>query len=112
MERPRMKKVNIKLGLVLLGSLLVMSTGLYVLHSFQSGRLADALLWQAQRAEEKGDLKGTARYLRRYLAFAPHNIEERAHLARLLADPKLATSPRACESALFVLEQVVTRDPE
>src|SRR5262249_37415704 len=111
-ERPFMKTINVKLLLYLLGGTALVGVGLFLVHYFQSGRIADALLWQAGRAEEKGELGGAARYLKRYLEFEPNDIEQHAHLGRVLADPKLAGTRRARESALFVLEQVVARAPD
>jgi tetratricopeptide (TPR) repeat protein len=107
-----MTKVNVKLLLYLLGAAALAGVGLFLVHYFQSGRIAQAMLWQAGRAEEKGELGQAARYLKRYLEFEPNDLDERARLGRLLADPKLAKSSRARENALFVLEQVVARDPD
>jgi tetratricopeptide (TPR) repeat protein len=107
-----MKKFNTRLFLFLVAGAIVLGAGLFVIHYFQSGRIASALLWQADRAEKKGDVGGAVRYLRRYLEFAPEDMEERIRLGRTLASPKLAGSPRAREQALFVLEQVVTREPD
>jgi tetratricopeptide (TPR) repeat protein len=106
-----MKRINRKLLAYLLASLAILAAGIFCLHRFQSGRITGALLWQARRAEDKGDLKPAVRFLRRYLEFAPNDLERRASLARVLADPKLADSPKNCEKALFVLEQVLARDP-
>jgi tetratricopeptide (TPR) repeat protein len=107
-----MKKFNTKLFLYLIGATVLLGAGLFVVHYFQSGRIANAMLWQARRAEEKGDLSQTARYLRRYLEFQPNDMDERANLGRILADPKMAKTYRARENALFVLDQVVSRDPD
>src|SRR5262249_2370412 len=65
----------------------------------------------AQHAEEEEHLDLTVKFLSRYLELEPGDNEERAHLGRVLADDRLATSPRARQRALFVLEQVVTREP-
>jgi tetratricopeptide (TPR) repeat protein len=107
-----MTKINTKLLLWLAGTALLLSGGLYYLHRIQSGRIAAALLWQADRAEKKGDLQRATRYLRRYLEFAPHDNEQHARLALLLASPRLTSTPQVRETALFVLEQVVARDPD
>src|SRR6516165_1932678 len=112
MERPHMKKVNIKLLGYLLGAVVLGGVGLFLVHLLQSGRIAGALLWQARHAEDKGDLEHAARYLKRYLEFEPNDTEERAHLGRVLAEPKLANSYRGRERALFVLDQVVSREPD
>jgi tetratricopeptide (TPR) repeat protein len=107
-----MRRVNLKLFLWLAGSFLLVSITVFFVHRLQAGRIADALLWQAARAEDQGHLEQTARYLARYLEFAPEDTEERAHLGRVLASEQLADAPGARQRALFVLEQVVTREPE
>jgi tetratricopeptide (TPR) repeat protein len=107
-----MRKLNVKLFLWLVGSLLLLSTTVFFVHRLQAGRIANALLWQAGRAEEQGRLDQTAQYLARYLEFAPEDTEERAHLGRILASEQLADSPGARQRALFILEQVVTREPQ
>jgi tetratricopeptide (TPR) repeat protein len=111
-EGTHVKNFNTKLFVYLIGAVVLTGTGLFLIHYFQSGRIANALLWQAKRAEEKGDLYKTAHFLKRYLEFEPNDLDERANLGRILADPKMARSNRARENALFVLEQVVARDPE
>src|SRR5262245_52385114 len=100
-----MKKINVKLVLYLLGGTALLGVVLFLVHWFQSGRIAGALLWQSRTAEEKGNLGEAARYLHRYLEFEPNDLDERARLGLLLSDPKLAKTQRARENALFVLEQ-------
>jgi tetratricopeptide (TPR) repeat protein len=107
-----MKKLNVKLLIWAAALSVLLGLGVFILHHFQTGRIARALLWQAQHAEEDGRLDLAARFLGRYLELEPGNNEERAHLGRILADEKLAASPRGRQRALFVLEQVVTREPD
>jgi tetratricopeptide (TPR) repeat protein len=106
------QKINFRLLVILVGAVAVLGGGLFFLHKLQSGRIADALLWQANRAKENGNLPKTAHFLKRYLEFQPNDLEERAYLGRTLADPRLAKTDAARERALFVLDQVVTRDPD
>lgn len=107
-----MKKLNVKL-LLWVGSLsLVLAVGVFALHHFQKGRIARALLWQARHADEDGRPDLAARFFARYLELEPGDNEERANLGRVLADDKVATSLKAKQQALFVLEQVVSRDPD
>src|SRR5262249_1857215 len=106
-----MTKLNVKLLVWVATLTLLLGLGLFGLHAFQTGRIARALLWQAQHAEEEEHLDLTVKFLSRYLELEPGDNEERAHLGRVLADDRLATSPRARQRALFVLEQVVTREP-
>jgi tetratricopeptide (TPR) repeat protein len=107
-----MKKLNVKLLIWVAALAVLLGLGTVALHSFQAGRIARALLWQSQRAEEEEQLDVAAKFLARYLELDPGDSEERARLGRILADPKMATTPRGYQRALFVLEQVVTREPE
>src|SRR5216684_1229473 len=107
-----MKKLNVKLLVWVAALTVLLGLGVIWLHSFQAGRIARALQWQAGHAEEEEQLDVAAKFLARYLELEPSDNEERAHLGRILADPRLATSQRGCQRALFVLEQVVTREPD
>src|SRR6516225_8551387 len=111
MERPLMRKLNLKLVVGLISFLLLTSAALVLVRYFQSGRIARALLWQAERAEKDNDPKKAVTYLGRYLEFNPGDIEQRAHLGQLMAGDKLAVSQRSRERAVVVLEQVLSRDP-
>src|SRR5437870_848251 len=105
-------KFNYTFLLVLAVSGALLGGGLFLLHQLQSERIGDALRWQANRALGTGDLKKAVHFLRRYLEFQPNDMVERAKLGQALADPRLAKTDPARERALFVLEQLVTRDPE
>jgi tetratricopeptide (TPR) repeat protein len=107
-----MRTLNLKLFLILTGSLILGSAGLFLVHSLQAGRIAQALLWQADRAEKDNDPPKVVKYLKRYLEFKPHDLDARAQLGRTLAGEKVAVSDRAREAALFVLEPVIARQPE
>src|SRR5262249_12730057 len=90
----------------------LLGLGTLGLHAFQSARIARALLWQAPDAEEEGRPHQAAKVLAPYPELEPSAHEERAPPCRHLADEKNATTPRARQRALFILEQVVTREPE
>jgi cytochrome c-type biogenesis protein CcmH/NrfG len=112
-----MRRFNTRLFFYLLAALAFLSGGAALVHYLQTGRIARALLWQAQRAEEQGRLDVTARYLGRYLEFQHDDVEEQAHLGRVLAEDGLAPapearSPRVLQKAFYVLEQIVARDAE
>jgi tetratricopeptide (TPR) repeat protein len=112
-----MRRFNTKLFLWLLGITLGVAGVACLVHYLQTGRIAQALLWQARRAEEHGDVKEAVRYLGRYVEFAPKDLDERSHLGTILAhqvleaDPAKPPSYRTRERALFVLEGVVAADP-
>ena len=94
MEHPLMRKLNVKLFLILVIGAVAAAGSVWGLHTFQYKRIAAALLWQARRAEEAGKIDQMARYLERYLEFAPQDVEEQAHLGRTLAGDSFAASTR------------------
>jgi tetratricopeptide (TPR) repeat protein len=103
--------VNLKFLVGLIAGSIILVGILALVHHLQAGRIATALLWQAQRAEQDERLGQVAKYLGRYLEFQPHDYGERAHLGQVLASEQLATTQKARERALFVLEPVIARDP-
>jgi tetratricopeptide (TPR) repeat protein len=106
-----MRKINVKLFLGLLIGTLVLTGAVFAVHYFQSPRIAQSLLWQAQRAEEQGDVERTARYLERYLEFNPRDQKERARLGSLLAGEQFAALPRRRLKGVNLLDDVLTADP-
>ncbi len=111
-----MRRFNTRLFLWLLGVTAGVAGAAFLVHYLQTGRIAQALLWQARRAEERGDPKEAVRYLGRYVEFAPKDLDERSRLGTLLAHQALDGDPakvsyRTRERALFVLEGVVAQDP-
>lgn len=107
-----MRQLNVKFLLYLIGAVVLVSAGAFVVHRAQSWRIANALLRQADRAEAQGQLDHKVKYLSRYLEFQPRDHARRADLGRTLAHPDLAVSYRARERALFVLEQVLIAEPD
>jgi tetratricopeptide (TPR) repeat protein len=97
--------------LYLLAGTVLGSAAVLGIHYLQTGRIAEALLWQARRAEDQGRLDQVARFLHRYLEFVPENNDERARLGQVLANEKLAVTTRARQKAYFVLNQVLIREP-
>jgi tetratricopeptide (TPR) repeat protein len=106
-----MRTFNIRFFLVIVGFLVVLTAGFVLAHFLQSNRIARALLRQAEKAETLGRPEKAVRFLGRYLEFAPQDVEERARLARLLTGENLAADPARRQRALFVLEQVLAREP-
>lgn len=107
-----MRKLNSRFLLFLVASVVLAGTGIFVLHWFQAGAIAQGLLGQAARAEDEGGLAQAAKYLGRYLEFRPQDTAQRARLAEILANEKLAAPRRTREQALFLLEQVLLKEPE
>jgi tetratricopeptide (TPR) repeat protein len=108
---PTRRKINYKLLLCLLGGVIVLTGGLFAVHYFQAQRIAKALLWQANRAEEQGQTERMARYLDRYREFAPDDIEETARLGKAWGGEAFAGNYRVRRKAVSVLESVLIRDP-
>lgn len=104
------RKPNLKLLGCLLGLVALLSSGAFVLYRYQVKRNASALLKQAHRAEEQGNLEQVAKYLDRYLGFVPGDTEALAKYGCTL--DQLARSPRDRLAALMILEQVLRREPE
>jgi cellulose synthase operon protein C len=106
-----MRKLNVKLLMVLVLGTVTLAVAVGVAHAFQYGRIADALHFQARRAEEQGQAARVARYLSRYLEFQPRDLEARVELARTLAGDAFAGSRRARDRAARLLDEVLTSDP-
>ncbi|HEV3205245.1 MAG TPA: tetratricopeptide repeat protein [Gemmataceae bacterium] len=107
-----MRRLNIRLLLLSIGLGIIFGSGIFSLHWLQSGRIAEAILRQAQKFEEEKNYPQSVKFLGRYLEFIPNDLEQRAQLGRLLAGEQFADSWKARESAFFNLEQVLTRQPE
>lgn len=105
-----MPKVNVKFLIVLLVAIVVLGIGVHVLHIFQADRIAQALLWQAQHAQEEGHSRQAAKFLSRYLEFAPKDNEVRIQLADTL-EP-LAATPRQRAQVYLILDQALRAQPE
>src|ERR1043166_7623650 len=105
------KKLNIKFLAILLAALAVLAVGVHFIHAYQVQRNAGAFLALADEALADGKKLKAAEYLARYLALQPADTDTRARFALLLADEKVATSPKALMRAYLVLGQVLLRDP-
>jgi Tfp pilus assembly protein PilF len=107
-----MRKLNVKLLMVLVLGTITLAIGVGVAHAFQYGRIAEALRFQARRAEELGQTNRVARYLSRYLEFRPRDVEARAELGRTLAGEAFAGSRRARARAARLLDEVLISEPD
>jgi Tfp pilus assembly protein PilF len=106
-----MRKLNVKLLMILVVGSATLAVAVGVAHAFQYGRIANALRFQARRAEESGQPERVARYLARYLEFQPRDLDARAELAGTLAGDAFAGSRRARLRAVQLLDKVLTDDP-
>jgi tetratricopeptide (TPR) repeat protein len=105
------RSLNYKFLLGLLAGTAVFGTGVHFLHAYQVRRNAGALLTRAEQAEKAGDNAQALDYYRRYLGFVPKDTEALARYGLLLADEKVATTPRKRIEALLVLDRVLGQEP-
>ena len=106
-----MRQVNTRFFLVLLAVCAACAATLFGADWLQAGNITNALLWQCAQAEKNGKPDVAARYLGRYLDFAPDDVEQRAHLAAILSDANVALTPASRNRAIFVINQVLAWDP-
>ncbi len=105
--------INKKFLLKLVVVLLLLGGGLAAAHAFQSGRIPDALLAQAERAHEQadGDPKkhdAAIAYLRQYLEFRRTDVPAMEKLVGWVRDRK---RPSDAEGLLRLYDQILTLDP-
>src|SRR3954466_16157008 len=106
----RTRKINGKFFLGLLIGTAVGVGAVFVAHHFQYRRIAQALLFQARRAEEQGLVERMATYLQRYLEFNPGDHAEKAKLACAWSGDAFAQRPRVRLNGMHLLDEVVARE--
>lgn len=107
-----MRRLNAKLFFCLVFGSALLTAITFGVHWLQTGRIAQAMLQQADRAEQQGQNDQVVRYLSRYLELAPDDLEARARLGDKLADEKTVLPPRARTKAIFLIENVLAKSPE
>lgn len=112
MERPLMRKINLKALLVVLGGCILLTGIVFGVHYLQRQRIASALLWQARKAEENSQMERLVRFLGRYLDFRPDDLEEKARLGRTLLSSDLNSSTTARNRAVNLLDDVLRQQPD
>src|SRR4051794_19910882 len=100
-----MRTINLKFLLTLLLFVAVLAGSVAGIHYFQRQRIASALLWQANRAEEQGQLDDMARYLTRYLEFNPRDLRASERLGKVLVSEHFALNPRKRQNGLYLLDK-------
>ncbi len=98
-----MRKTNLKLLLWLMGGVTVAIGAIFAVHFFQSRRIANALLWQANRAEQEGKNERFVQYLSRYLDFCPKDLAQKIRLAKVQASDAFAGNLRRRRAAFSLL---------
>jgi tetratricopeptide (TPR) repeat protein len=107
-----MRKFNTKLFLILVAGAAVAAAALFGVHYLQYQRIARALLYQANRAEEQGQTERMAGYLKAYLEFAPHDTAARARLGKAWAGDAFVAQPRARLRGADQLNKVLITEPD
>src|SRR4051812_6906006 len=107
-----MRKINLKFSLALLLFVSLLAGAIVGVHWFQRQRIAAALLWQAGRAKEQAQTSEMTRYLTRYPDFNPRDLDATEELAKALVSEHFAATPRSRLRGLYLLDTVVTRDPD
>src|SRR5262245_19557205 len=104
------KTLNTPYLLCLLAVVSVVAGGIWLLHRVQAGPQAQAVLRQAELAENEGNLEKAASYLRRYLILNRGDIDVRGRLGLLLDETARSDEERT--RAFLVLEDVLRDEPE
>lgn len=94
-----MRRLNVRLALWLCAATLLTTASVFGAHYLQTGRIAQGLLAQADRAEEQGKFDTAVRYLDRYLGFVPKDTDQLARVGRLLAENPKDIDPAAPDYA-------------
>ncbi len=100
---------NTRLFLGLLAAGAVGTVAVVVVHSWQIHGQSATLLAQADRAEAAGDGARAAEYLKRYLVYAPGDMDVLERYGRLLQSQGQTNADK--ERALSVYEQVLPHEP-
>ncbi|MEJ5276234.1 MAG: tetratricopeptide repeat protein, partial [Thermogemmata sp.] len=100
------KRFLIRLTLILL----LFTGALWGLHQLQAERIPEALLTQAQRAEDEHRLDAAIHYYRQYLEFRRDDVEARIRLAQLLRQRH--SQGRTLAEVLFLYDQILHADPQ
>ena len=101
------RTLNVRFLLWLVAGTLVCTGGVALAHHLQYKRLPLALLKQAQRAEDQGEIARADSYLTQYLNFAPDDTRTRARLARLRLAQHKDGSIKLQERLFFFLDDTV-----
>ena len=109
-----MRKFNARFFLILLVGFTVLAGGFYLLHQFQQDRIAKALLWQAERAQQESRPDKSAEYYFRYLEFKPDDNVVRVVYGKLLEQQleKLPPGARNPKAVVDLYEEALKREPD
>jgi tetratricopeptide (TPR) repeat protein len=106
------KRINLKALCAIIAVMGVLMPGVHFLHGYQVRRQAGILLARAGSAESQGRLEVAADYLSRYVSLVPDEADVRVRHALLVADNRVARTPKAVMRAFFTLSRAVQLAPE
>jgi tetratricopeptide (TPR) repeat protein len=107
------RTVNVRFLCILAGSLVLLTLGVAFLHGYQVQRNAKVIKDRAQQAEDGKEFERAARYYQTYLGYVPNDVEAKKAQARCLEHKEEKRKTRAdWTRELFLLEQVLQREPE
>jgi pentatricopeptide repeat protein len=101
--------VNVRFLIWIVAALIVSAVGVHLLHGVQVKRHADALLYQAARAEESGDLEHAAKYYQTYLGYRRDDTDARIRWGDVL-DHKENKSRRELQAVYSVFSEVLRHE--
>ena len=92
---------------ILICGLMVAAASTYLMHRFQTDRLARSVDKQAAEAANEGDFQKAATLYAQHLAVAPADIETQLKYTTALLEgsPRLSSSPSRSRSSMRFLEQ-------
>ncbi|HEY8503349.1 MAG TPA: hypothetical protein VIL46_02125, partial [Gemmataceae bacterium] len=79
-----MPTLNKRLFFRLLALAVLLGAAVFLAHYFQKGRVAGALLWQAEHHAAQGKLRLAIHYMRQYLELRPGDNESVVRLCELM----------------------------
>ena len=104
------RRLNVRLVLILLVSIILFGAGVHTLHGVQVERSAVLLQQRAERAEKAGNLDEAEQYWKRYLGYEPADTEALIQYGQIL-DQKAESYGEQLQ-AMFALERVLRREPD
>jgi tetratricopeptide (TPR) repeat protein len=104
-----MGKKTVKRLAILLGGIVLLGGGSYVLWAFQVERMARSVVEQAKRAEQQGDYDKAKELYRQHLNVVPGDVDVQRRYAESLLKGDAAT--RRPDEALMIFEDILHQHP-
>lgn len=104
------RRLNIKVALWTLATLILLAACLHAVHSMQMAHNADGLLRQAERALEKKQPELALRHLHHYLTYRPDDLEALTQYALLLDEH--ARNEASFTTAVLKMQEVLRQRPD